>query len=288
MNVIMWSRVISWHCTCADECLGVWQVISVKILVLVDMSNSVQRDISQVRGAIVAFIDQAQSRLSSANVELGVFGFDGSERILNLLKLGSDFTTDLAAARATIDTADLKNRDPSTNLYGAISEALGKFDGSRAQVNYMLVFTDGTDQAGYVSKADAEKKAASSKATIFVAATAGEQNEAAMANIATGGLEILENISQLSQKFLRAAGYVGLLSGNVFVFLYCSPRRRGTTTVKLHFNGKPVSEGFSVDASSFSTSGDEVCNQVLELIVLDLLSLKIMCLTSISALCEPQ
>ncbi len=229
---------------------------------LVDMSNSVQASLSTVQAAVAQFIDTVSTRLTSASVEIGVFGFDGKEKMENLLGTNSDFSTDLAVASSTISQATLKNRDPSTNLYGAVVEGLGKFDNSRSQVNYMLVFTDGTDQAGYYKKAEADNKAASSKATTFVVATEGENNRAAVADIATGGLIVLPDISQLSDKFMQAAGTIGLISGNVYVFLYCSPRRRGSTTVTLHFDGKPINQGITVDASSFGSSGNELCDQV--------------------------
>ncbi len=118
-----------------------------------DMSASVAESDSVpfVVQAATAFTDELER-----HHKVVVFDFDGSEKIHKI----QDFTASAGAShRGVAALSSFKPRDPSTNLHGAIIEAVKHLDDavdkSRAPLRFgtLVVFTDGMDRAGRKSNA---------------------------------------------------------------------------------------------------------------------------------------
>ena len=88
----------------------------------------------------------------------------------------------------------------------------------------------------------------------------GEPDLDTLDKIGKSGTFQIDNFAQLTSEFKKIASYISFLSSNVFVFVYCSPRRGGTSEVELRFDGKDGTK-YEVDTKDFDTS-DGVCNQV--------------------------
>ena len=129
-----------------------------------------------------------------------------------------------------------------------------------ASLKYFVIFTDGTDQAQLVTNDDAISASRESDAIVFAIALPGEPDLDTLGKIGKSGTFQIDNFAQLTSEFKKIASYISFLSSNVFVFVYCSPRRGGTSEVELRFDGKDGTK-YEVDTKDFDTS-DGVCNQV--------------------------
>ncbi len=270
-------ELLVYTCLSKDSCKlfdlssrpALWQAVTATILVVLDISGSVQPNVETVRKAILSFISVVKEKLGSADVRLSIRAFDGRAKLIDLLQergvlwdSNGGFFTDLDAAARLMQKAEMTNVDPSSNVHGAVVEGITLLDSVDAQLSFMLLFTDGTDQASLVKKQDAIDKVTQSKALTFVVAMKGEADDNFVSAIATGGKFTLDSISELTVTFQRTAAYISLLSGNVYVFLYCSPRRSGTSSVQVYLDDKPASGNYTLDASVFRIEEGSVCNKV--------------------------
>src|SRR5688572_10889976 len=116
-------------------------------LLLLDLSGSI------VESGALPILQESATAFTEKITELhhvGVAGFDGRVELIPLV----DFTTDGGAVRSSLNRlSSFKPKDPSTNLNGAIVQAVDvlekELEHSKQPVRFatLVVFTDGTDRA---------------------------------------------------------------------------------------------------------------------------------------------
>src|SRR5690349_1229924 len=123
-------------------------------MLLVDMSGSITES-----GQADALVDAAQSfsdRVGKSQ-KVGVYAFDGEVKIHSVVP----FTEAQGSVQGGLEgLRSYKPKDPSTNLHGAVIEGLRELkkelakDKRPLKFGTLVVFSDGTDRAARVSRAE--------------------------------------------------------------------------------------------------------------------------------------
>lgn len=226
-------------------------------VVLLDLSGSMLRsgDFAALQTAAGQYLETALAPGGDGH-RVALMTFDGRERPQTVVP----FTSDKAALRAGLeslsvsectvsaDCAGYSDRrtcagwrcvDDSTNLNGAVAATLQTLDAelARAEVPWrdsaLVVFTDGTDQAGRVSSGTALEAVKDSPAHVFTIGLGGEVDEAALRTFGKDGYVPVADASELAPAFTDIASRVSGLANRFFLLEYCSPKRGGTHTLEV-------------------------------------------------------
>ena len=134
--------------------------------------------------------------------------------------------------------------DVSTNLNGAVVQGLNALqqrveftsqDVDISTAGAMVVFTDGTDQAGRETLDNTLRavEVASSQYAIFTIGLGDEIDESVLTRIGRDGFVLALNSFDLNPKFLDVARKVEREAGSFYILEYCSPKRSGEHTIKI-------------------------------------------------------
>lgn len=215
-------------------------------VLLLDLSGSVLNDteLPKVKSAAISFVESVMP-LSDDNLygskEMAVYWFDGEEEIHSLVS----FTPDRAELVDGISSIaeDISN-DNSTNLNGSVIQGLSvinarlnvtKLNPDISTAGSLVIFTDGTDQAGRVSTSAAQKavREAGNDNSIFTIGLGDEIDEGILNTFGREGFELAENSIDLNASFLSVAQKVESESNSFYVLEYCTPKRSGSHTIEL-------------------------------------------------------
>ena len=200
-------------------------------LLLIDMSGSVTEsgDLPTVSAGAGAFADQV-----GQYQEIAVYAFDGRKEIVQL----SGFSKNKDAIHGGIGRLDsFQSKDPSTNLNGAVEQALIVLDRqlgrSRVPLRFgtLVVFTDGTDHAARVPRDALYDAIDKSPHDIFVIGVGAEVDEGELGSIGRDGLVLSKNRAEISSSFEQAAARVEAATKRYYLLGYCSPARAGVHEV---------------------------------------------------------
>ncbi len=208
-------------------------------LLLMDMSGSVveSKHVDDIVEAATTFTQRVEKYQ-----KVGVYAFDGSTDLYPI----AAFTE--SSASATGGVARLKTfkpRDPSTNLHGAVLEALKTLrraleaDPRPLKFGTLVVFTDGTDRANRVSKADLDRAldAPENKPIdIFAIGVGAEMNDSHLEDIGRTGTVKETDQANLGKAFDQIAAKVEGMTQRYYLLSYCSPSRAGEheVTIEAH------------------------------------------------------
>lgn len=227
-------------------------------LLLVDMSASVTES-DQVDKIVAASTDFA------ARVEpyqkVAVYAFDGSPNLYEI----TPFTE--SGARASQGLGKLSGfmtKDPSTNLHGAIVQALEKLDHALAQAKVplrfgtLVVFTDGTDRAARVTYQEMIDAIEASEYSMFAIGVGNEIDDTTLSRIGTSGYIRVENTSELEDGFKEIGDRIVRHTRRYYLLSYCSPARAGEhkVTVEAVAKGKKGELSYDFDANGFGPGCD--------------------------------
>lgn len=200
-------------------------------LLLVDMSGSVvsSPDLPKLVAAAGAFADRV-----GPYQKLAVYAFDGSPHLTPMSGFGA------ANVRGGIDALGVyRPRDPSTNLNGAIVEALRTLDKQMdaapvpLRFGTLVVFTDGTDRASRVSSEAVRKALADTEIDVFAIGVGGEINESEVSAIGRSGTFASKNREDIAKGFDEIAKRIEGFSKRYYLFSYCTPARAGEHQVEI-------------------------------------------------------
>ncbi len=242
-------------------------------VLLLDLSGSVlnSTDLPRVKDAAINFIQTVMPTSFNSEYgskEMAIFWFDGEENIHSL----TPFTIDRSALIDSIRSIDTDiSSDNSTNLNGAVVQGLSALESRLSQTSQdpqlstagaMLIFTDGTDQAGRVSSSTAEStvRGLSSQYSVFTIGLGSEIDENTLRKFGRDGFELAVNSFDLNQAFLDIADQVKSASGSFYVLEYCSPKRSGEHTIQIRANFADRSGRFSTDFNATGFTGGCVIN----------------------------
>lgn len=195
-------------------------------LLLVDLSGSVTQSgaLAQLQPAVQSFAERV-GQLQ----QVAVYGFDGSPNIFPIHGFSSG-----AAVRGVADRlGSARPRDPSTNLYGAVIEGLQLLDRTMQKsttplkFGTLVLFTDGTDRAHRVPRADLDEALAHASVNIFVIGVGSEINESELRHIGRTYPYTSRDSSQLAKAFDEIAQRVEAFTRSFYLLSYCSPSRAG-------------------------------------------------------------
>jgi hypothetical protein len=204
-------------------------------LLLVDMSGSVvsSGSVGDLTDAATAF----SQRVSKVQ-EVAVYAFDGAKEIHPIV----GFTSGGGSVQGGINQLrSYKPRDPSTNLNGAVIEALAilskQMDKAQQPLRFgtLVVFTDGTDHAHRVAHENLMKALdeAAPQISVFVIGVGAEIDPGELNAIGRSGAVLSKNPAEVKAAFDKIAEKVEAFTKSFYLLSYCSPARAGEHDVRV-------------------------------------------------------
>jgi hypothetical protein len=224
-------------------------------LLLMDMSGSVteSKDVPVIVDSARAFSERVQKYQKVA-----VYAFDGSPQIRQIAGFSSSGAT-------ALDQLTLyKARDPSTNLNGAVLEGLKVLDRQIASAptplafGTLVVFTDGTDRAGRVTRDKLHEQLDAAKVDVIVMGVGAEIDADELRAVGRNGAIVSKDRNQIASSFTAAAARVEGASKRYYLLGYCSPARAGEHMLRIEAtaNGKTGSYEYKFNAQGFGPNCD--------------------------------
>lgn len=224
-------------------------------VLLLDMSGSVLESggLPTLQSAAHEFIDRV-----SVEHAISIQLFDGREDLTEAV----GFTENADALHAAVDAlTELEVVDPSTNLNGAVLSGLSLLDSRELAApesfaGSLVVFTDGTDQAGRVSDEAAAAAAAATHHSTFSIGLGAEIDKPHLSALGQGGAEFASDGTEISEAFNRIADAIEARSQSFYALGYCSPKRAGLHSLSLGVEGAEGELVFDFDAAGFEAGCD--------------------------------
>ena len=219
-------------------------------LLLVDMSGSVTES-----GQADALVDAAKSFTDQVgkHQKVGVYAFDGDEKLHPVVP----FTEAQGSVQGGLDgLRKYKARDPSTNLHGAVVEALrelkSSLDKEKKPIKFgtLVVFTDGTDRAARMSREEMRKEVNDDKYEnyeMFAIGVGAEIEKAHLEDIGKDGTELASDREKVKDAFDKMAAKIEAHTKRFYLLSYCSPARKGEHLVRIEAIRKEPKETGSLE-----------------------------------------
>jgi hypothetical protein len=225
-------------------------------LLLVDMSGSVvgSPDMEKVVSGASAFANQV-----GRYQKLGVFAFDGSPHVTQLVPFGAGNPDGISRALSSYQP-----RDPSTNLNGAVVEAIKLLEHQMSQATVplrfgtLVVFTDGTDHAARVSREALAGAVNEASVEIYAIAVGAEVNDREIRTVGRNGTFTSKNPADVQRGFAEIGARIEGLSKRYYLLSYCSPARAGSHNVEIEAvkGGHRGRLGYDFKADGFGPNCD--------------------------------
>jgi hypothetical protein len=202
-------------------------------LLLMDMSGSVVKSgqVPALQGAAQAFTSRVEKYQ-----KVGVYAFDGEPRLHPIVP----FTGSSGGAASGVGALGrFSPRDPSTNLHGAVVEALATLDKALASASQplkfgtLVVFTDGTDRANRVSRDDMMKAVSESPHDLFVVGVGAEIDKGELRRLGRTGAALEADPGAVQRAFEQVAQRIEGYTQRFYLLSYCSPARRGERALRI-------------------------------------------------------
>jgi hypothetical protein len=210
-------------------------------MLLVDMSGSVTES-----GQADALVDAAKSfseRVGKTQ-KVGVYAFDGEAKIHSVVP----FTETQGQVQGGLEgLRKYKAKDPSTNLYGGVIEALrelkGSLDKEKKPLKFgtLVLFTDGTDQAARVSRDAMNKELDDDKYKDyerFSIGVGGEIDKKLLGEVGKDGTELASDQNKVKDAFDKMATKIEAHAKRFYLLSYCTPKRNGEHEVGIEAHTK--------------------------------------------------
>lgn len=244
------------------------QVFNYHTVLILDLSASVTAtSLPELKAAANSFIDEVLPDEPDEAYFMGIWWFDGENGLHELVPVSTDKTV-LQAAVNDI-SPDISN-DPSTDLYGAVIESVEKANGILTVYEQLeiisavsiVIFTDGTDQAGRHLKADAltAVNSAPENVRLFSIGLGEEIDEPTLTDIGKNGFASAANQAELENTFTQVAEIVWAEANSFYMFEYCSPKRDGSGENELRIEAETEGRVGSVLTSFDATGFTSGCN----------------------------
>jgi hypothetical protein len=214
-------------------------------LLLVDMSGSVTE--SGKVGELVEAASLFAERVGKTQ-QVAVYAFDGGKEIHPIV----GFSAGAGSVRGGIaQLSSYKPHDPSTNLNGAVVEALKvlerQMDHADLPLRFgtLVIFTDGSDRAHRVPR-DKTMEALdelSEYTNVFVIGVGAEIDEGELRAIGRTGAVLSKNPAEVKSAFERIAAKVEGFTKSFYLLSYCSPSRAGEHEVEVKAEPKERGTG---------------------------------------------
>jgi Mg-chelatase subunit ChlD len=199
-------------------------------LLLVDMSGSVvgSGDMPAVISAASSFADRV-----GPYQKVALFTFDGSPHLNQVVPFGGNVRGGVEAL------ARYRPRDPSTNLNGAVVEAVRvlsrQMDSAPQPLRFatLVVFTDGTDRAHRVAPEEVKRTLDAAAFDTFAIGVGAEVDSRELGQIGRSGIFASQNRADIARGFDEVAARIEAASKRFYLLSYCSPSRAGEHDVEI-------------------------------------------------------
>jgi hypothetical protein len=200
-------------------------------LLLMDMSGSVTQSGS------VPILEEAASKFTERVgkfQQTAIYAFDGRPEIIPI--------HGFAGGHAGVGSlGGFHSKDPSTNLNGAVVEAIKvlekQLEKSPVPLRFgtLVIFTDGTDHAHRVSHDDLMKALDDVNFDVFVIGVGAEIDEHELKAIGKNGAALNKdpNAANVGKAFDDIAARIEGYSKRFYLLTYCSPARAGEHELKI-------------------------------------------------------
>ena len=234
-------------------------------VLLLDLSGSVLNEdtLPVLKASSISFIESVIPTSDdpyAGSYEMAIYWFDGEEYIHELIP----FSTSRQGLIQAINSINQNiSNDNSTNLNGAVVQGIDlaqnrleeiSVDQDISTASSLVIFTDGTDQAGRVSDSETIDAVQTSgqELTIFTIGLGSEINETILSSFGKSGSEFVNSDSDLNQTFQIVANLVRDEANSFYILEYCSPKRSGTHTLSVKLD---IDNAFGEFESEFSAQG---------------------------------
>ncbi len=205
-------------------------------LLLLDMSGSVTES---GQSDLLADAATVFSERVGKTQKVGVYAFDGAEKIHSV----TPFTEAQGSVEGGIDgLRSYKAKDPSTNLNGAVGlaleelkEALDK-DKRPLKFGTLVVFTDGTDRAGRVSREEMLETLGNDeygRYEVYALGVGAELEEKQLSEIGRDGTELASDPGKVREAFEKVAAKIEAHTKRLYLLSYCTPARKNSHSVRI-------------------------------------------------------
>jgi len=198
------------------------------VVLLMDLSGSIIES-----GSLPTLIEAARAfaeRMAQGH-SVAVVGFDGRAELIPVV----DFTTNPKTVQNGLKRlARHKVKDPSTNLNGAVVEAVELLEKQMAaspqplRFGTMVVFTDGTDRAHRVSEREMLDALDRASLNVFVIGLGGEISVAQLGRLGRAGFMRAAELAAVGKAFDEVAAFIEAAGRKFYLLSYCSPSRAGS------------------------------------------------------------
>jgi hypothetical protein len=200
-------------------------------LLLVDMSGSVSGspDMEKVVSGASSFAGQV-----GRYQKLGVFAFDGSPHVTQIVPFGGANAEGIARS-----LMGFRPKDPSTNLNGAVVEAIKILEHQMTlstvplRFGTLVVFTDGTDHAARVPRDALQTAVDGAGVEIYAIAVGAEVNDREIRTIGRNGTFMSKSSADIQRGFAEIGARIANMSKRYYLLSYCSPARAGQHNVEI-------------------------------------------------------
>jgi len=238
---------------------------------IMDRSNSVQQNqaaIDAQKEGAGRYIDVVTAQSPESFIKLS--WFDGQDQLHAIAGHDIGFTNDSIALQAAIEALDAEPPfSPSTNLYGAVIDALDDLDQVDAQAAAegienrslaLVTFTDGTHQAGpiatledAVARITQEDGEGRRRYRAFTIGLGSEIDSGVLHSLGPAGAEFAGAIEDLVPLFEAVGAGVRALANSFYFLSYCSPKTIGAHQLRVSVRPDPAAGDvtFPFDATFF-------------------------------------
>lgn len=219
-------------------------------LLLLDVSGSMTES-----GQLERLVDAAQmfTERVGKSQKVGVYAFDGAAELHSVVP----FTAQEGSVKGGLEgLRRYKPKDPSTNLHGAVIEALKvlhkalEHDKKPLKFGTLVVFSDGADRAARVSREEMireleDPKYAGYEQFAIGLGDAKELEQAQLEDIGRDGTEYGQDDDKVVHLFEKVAARIEAHSKRFYLLSYCTPARAGSHRVRIEVD---VPEGGTAEA----------------------------------------
>lgn len=237
------------------------QVFQYNTVLVLDLSGSViNSSLEELKMAANSFIDVVIPDTLNSGFGMGIWWFDGEDRLNNLVPLTDDIS-ELKAGITSIDPSI--SNDNSTDLFGAVIKSVEATESilSNIATNVIssasiVLFTDGRDRAQRYTRQQAYDAVddASNRITIFTIGLGNEINLDDLRSIGKDGFKQAEGLESLIETFSEVGDLVVDEANSYYNFEYCSPIRNGNANliIQAKSDNKQGYLEISYDGTGFS------------------------------------
>ncbi len=227
-------------------------------LLLVDMSASVSASdqMHDIAAAAIQFVGQV-----GKHQRVGLYAFDGSK---NLYEISAFTPTEQQTAQGLNSLETFQSRDPSTNLNGAVVQAVQELDKTLRtattplRFGTLVVFTDGTDRANRVPVQEMIDAVEASPHAVYAIGVGNEIDDSTLSRIGKSGYIRVEDSSASAAAFNEIGDRIVRFTQRYYLLSYCTPARAGKhkVTIEAVRDGDSGRLDYTFDAAGFGPGCD--------------------------------